>query len=263
MTKKEFINAILPGAMQAYSKYNILPSLTLAQACLESNWGNSAPGNMLFGIKWTDGCGYNYQVLKTREYYSEIMYKKLVASGAWYELISKVGDKYYVKIKAKFRKYDSYTESIDDHSKLLTKPRYAKVLTAQNYKEVCDAVYKAGYATDINYPSKLINIIEENKFNLWDDYVKAVKILAKKQIIVSPDYWYSVSGENVLPYYAEGLMKKITKQQDLAEALKVLLKNKIITTVDYWLHKFAFKKMANLEYVRTIIIKSVEVLYKE
>lgn len=147
MTKNEFINAVLPGAIKAYKKYNILPSLTMAQAVLESAWGKSAPGHMLFGIKWTPSCGYDWQLLWTTEYYNGVK----------------------TRVKAKFRKYNSYTESIEDHSQLLLKPRYAKVLKAKDYKEACQAVYKAGYATDPNYPNKLISLIETYNLNKWDD----------------------------------------------------------------------------------------------
>jgi len=146
MTKEEFINSIVPAAVEAYEKYGILPSLTLAQAALESNWGKSAPGCMLFGIKWTEGCGYDWQLLWTREY----------INGQW------------TRVQAKFRKYDSFGESVADHAQLLLKPRYAKVRAAQTYKEACQAVYEGGYATDPDYPGKLIRLIEEYDLNRWD-----------------------------------------------------------------------------------------------
>ena len=51
MTREEFIQMILPAAMEGYKKYKILPSLTLAQAALESAWGKSHIQHNLFGIK--------------------------------------------------------------------------------------------------------------------------------------------------------------------------------------------------------------------
>lgn len=146
MNKQEFIDLIVPAAVEAYEKYNILPSLTLAQAALESSWGKSAPGNMLFGIKWSEKCGYDWQLLWTKEY----------INGNW------------VKVQAKFRKYESFAESIADHAKLLLNSRYAKVRTAENYHEACNAIYQAGYATDPNYPDKLISLIETYNLNRWD-----------------------------------------------------------------------------------------------
>jgi len=68
MTKKEFIEKIKPLSIKAYQEFGILPSLIIAQAILESNWGKSAPENMLFGMKWTESCGYDFQELWTSEF---------------------------------------------------------------------------------------------------------------------------------------------------------------------------------------------------
>lgn len=40
MTNKEFIETIGRAAVAEYERFKILPSLTIAQAILESNWGN-------------------------------------------------------------------------------------------------------------------------------------------------------------------------------------------------------------------------------
>ncbi|MCG8484451.1 MAG: glucosaminidase domain-containing protein, partial [Clostridia bacterium] len=134
-------------AIKGYRRYGVFPSLTLAQAILESNWGRSAPGNMLFGIKWTEGCGYDSQLLWTWEYYN----------GEW------------VRVQAKFRKYDSYTDSIEDHAQLFVRlSRYKPVLEAKHYIEACEQVQKCGYATDPEYSQKLISLIEKYNLNQWD-----------------------------------------------------------------------------------------------
>ena len=39
--KIDFIESISDGAISKYNKYGILPSITMAQAILESGWGNS------------------------------------------------------------------------------------------------------------------------------------------------------------------------------------------------------------------------------
>ena len=41
MEKKEFINSIKEGALKGYTEYRIFPSVTIAQAILESGWGRS------------------------------------------------------------------------------------------------------------------------------------------------------------------------------------------------------------------------------
>jgi peptidoglycan hydrolase-like protein with peptidoglycan-binding domain len=144
LDKKEFINLIKEPAIKAYKKYNILPSLTIAQAILESNWGIRALGYNLFGIKWTKGCGFQSQELWTREY-----------RNGKPEMI-----------QTKFRKYNSYSESIEDHAKFLMQRRYEKVRKTKNYKEACYQIQNCGYATDPNYAKKLIDIIEA--YNLQD-----------------------------------------------------------------------------------------------
>jgi len=141
-----FINMVKPGAILSFHNYRILPSLTIAQAILESNWGTSelaTEANNLFGMKWNGDYGYDYVVKQTRE----------VVGNEW------------IVTKAKFKKYNSINDSIADHAQLLQKPQYNKVLTAKDYKEAAYEVWKAGYASDPGYPQKLIDINE--KYELY------------------------------------------------------------------------------------------------
>ena len=153
MTREEFIKEILPGAVWGYKKFNILPSLTLAQAALESGWGKNHIHNNLFGIK---------------------------ATSSWKGKVAEVWTIEYVngqpqRVRALFRAYDSFAESVEDHSRLLGElPRYVKVRDATNYKEACHAVQQAGYATDPGYAVKLINIIESNGFDKQDEEVRKI-----------------------------------------------------------------------------------------
>ncbi|WP_349399629.1 glycoside hydrolase family 73 protein, partial [Clostridium perfringens] len=53
-----FISQIVSGAKQSYEETGIFPSITLAQAILESGWGRSGlaiKANNLFGIKADSG----------------------------------------------------------------------------------------------------------------------------------------------------------------------------------------------------------------
>lgn len=142
-----FISKISPLAVQNMKQTRVLASLTIAQAILESGWGESTlaqKANNLFGIKagstWT-GKVYN---TNTKEYTNDSSYFT----------------------KSDFRVYESWDGSILDHSKILQAKRYEKVLEATDYKVACKEVYKAGYASDPSYPSKLINLIE--KYNLFE-----------------------------------------------------------------------------------------------
>ena len=51
MSKKTCIESIYPAVIEDMHNTGCTSSITIAQACLESAWGQSAPGNNLFGIK--------------------------------------------------------------------------------------------------------------------------------------------------------------------------------------------------------------------
>ena len=143
----EFVNSIREGAIATYEKYGVLPSLTIAQAVMESGWGRSPIGYNLFGIK----AGSKWQ-------------GKVVRCGTHEQL----ADGTVVQTSAVFRNYDSFEESIDDHGKLVSEGRYEKVPQATNYKEAAHAVADAGYATSHNYADSLIGLIEKYGLDQWD-----------------------------------------------------------------------------------------------
>lgn len=132
----------------------IFPSVSLAQAILESNWGKSdlaINGRNLFGIKAKDW------------------------SGAVYNKNTKEQDKNgkETTIKADFRKYNSWEESVIDHDNFFVTPKwredyYSKVLKAKTWREQCEAL-KGTYATDISYHTKLIKIIEDYELYKYDE----------------------------------------------------------------------------------------------
>lgn len=144
-----FINDIKDYAIKEYNTSKILPSIIMAQAILESGWGRSklaTEGKNLFGIKVGSWRG-EVITLPTQEY----------INGSW------------ITVNADFRKYNNYGESIHDHSLLFQLDRYKKVLQCTTYREQAKEIYKGGYATDPNYPSKLIQIIEENELYQYDN----------------------------------------------------------------------------------------------
>lgn len=172
LSRQQFIEKIKDTSIVQSNLINVLPSLTIAQAILESNNGNSelaTQANALFGIKANDWTGKKYSKL-TKE----------VVNGQT------------ITVNADFRAYDNWADSIADHSKLFLKERYKALINEKDYKKACYAVKEAGYATDTNYASKLIKLIEENSLYKYDeksDIDKAFDILIEKGVIVSPDYW--------------------------------------------------------------------------
>ena len=149
--KKKFVERVKRVAEEGYREYGILPSLTIAQAILESAWGERHIGNNIFGIKKGSSWTGRTRLVTTTEY---INGKKKV-------------------IKDEFRVYDSIEDSIRDYIKLIgSLSRYKIVRESKNYKEACINIRKAGYATDPNYSKKLIKIIEDNKLYRYDNINK-------------------------------------------------------------------------------------------
>jgi len=163
MNQQEFIDAVAPAAREGHKDYGVPASLTIAQAILESGWGKYAEGNNLFGIKWRDGDQYDFVQIATTEYYSDLP-KDYIS----YEPQS--NGKYKVRVYAKFRKYDSWADSIRDHTQFLLKDRYIPVRESTNYVDACVAVHECGYATDPQYAGRLIALIEQYDLDDYDDF---------------------------------------------------------------------------------------------
>ena len=121
----------------------ILPSVCIAQGALESGWNLNA--KTLFGIK---GKGFT---ATTSEYYN--------------------GNK--VTIEASFRAYPNVASSVVGYYDFLANtPRYANALNNPNYKDAVDKLIHTtdglAYATDPNYISKVVSIIEQYNLTAWD-----------------------------------------------------------------------------------------------
>ncbi|WP_180367458.1 LysM peptidoglycan-binding domain-containing protein, partial [Oenococcus oeni] len=143
-----FLNEIIESAINGWTQYKILPSLTAAQAILESGWGTSTLASEyhnLFGIKGS----YNGQTvdMPTEEYYS----------GAYHEI-----DDY-------FRVYASDSESITDYEELLSEnSRYSNLIGETDAATAAEEIYEDGYATDPDYTEELEEIINEYNLTAWD-----------------------------------------------------------------------------------------------
>lgn len=151
--QKQFIERVGALAAADMQASGVLASLTIAQAILESGWGKSGltvKANALFGIKagssWK-GKAYSAQ---TQECYDGVNYTTTTAL---------------------FRAYDSWEESVADHSALLTGlSRYAAVVGETDYKKACEAIHAAGYATAPTYAQQLIKLIEAYSLTDYDHF---------------------------------------------------------------------------------------------
>lgn len=146
---QEFLSQIKAGCLSLWSNYGILPSVAGAQAGLESGWGTSSLASKyknLFGIK---GQGV---ALPTTEFYD---------------------GKTPVGIVDEFRVYPNWNTSVLDYGGFLAnygnKPnRYDNALGLTNPRDQITAIWKAGYATDPDYVSKIMATIEANGLAAWD-----------------------------------------------------------------------------------------------
>ncbi len=158
MTNKEFITQIAVAAVKYYSTYKILPSMTIAQACLESGWGKTGLAvdcRNYFGMKWTSSCGTNYKEYSTQEQKKD---------GTWYT------------VKAKFRKYPDVAAGIKGYYDFLNYARYKNLKGITDYREACILIKEDGWATDISYTQKLVNLIKDN--DLWQYDLQAIYVKA-------------------------------------------------------------------------------------
>ena len=160
MSQDAFIQYI--GNLAKADKNGILPSITIAQAILESGWGSSElcrKANNLFGMKkslsgnnWGSEWDGKIYTVKTKE-----------------EEDGKI-----IEILADFRSYNSVAESVKDHNKYLAnakngnKLRYNGMINCKDYKTAAKLLLSGGYATDSKYPDKLCNIIERYSLDAFD-----------------------------------------------------------------------------------------------
>ncbi len=157
-TPAEFIAAAVPGAQLGWREYGVPPSVTIAQAILESGWGRSGLAvnhRNHFGIKCqngrhgtlANGC-YTY---KTTE-------------------CTKAGNCFTTT--GSFRTYATMGHSFRDHGNFLRvnsryKPAFAHTRNANKF---IWAVWKAGYATDPHYYTKVTGIMAAHKLYQYDTW---------------------------------------------------------------------------------------------
>ena len=150
---QSFLNTIGPVAQQVAQENGIYASVMIAQAALESGWGNSAlstQGHNLFGVKW-NGTG-NYVTMPTQEYYG----------GQWHT------------INAKFQSYNSYYDSLTGYAQLIKNnfPNSTRANAAT--PQIAAANLKYGvygsYATDPNYANSLDRMISDYGLTRYDVY---------------------------------------------------------------------------------------------
>jgi len=148
----DFLNKIAPMAVADWNKNHIvIPSITIAQGLRESGWGGSVlavNANNLFGIKADNS-------------WKGRIYNKV--SGEY-----KSGSTVEYKQASDFRAYDNWSQGIEDHSKFLTKARYAGVKGQTDFTFAAHALKMANYATGPYYSLHLVQDILDYKLYKYD-----------------------------------------------------------------------------------------------
>ena len=147
MIPQAFFDQILSGALACQQQTGIPASFTMAQAALESSWGERAPGHNLFGIK---------------------------ADAGWHGPTVDVPTHEFIKgqriaVTCKFRAYSDFAASLLDHAAFFkANPRYAACFRETTGEGWARAVAAAGYATDPDYAAKITSVIRAHNLGRFD-----------------------------------------------------------------------------------------------
>lgn len=158
VTPEQFIAAAVPGAQQGWRQYGVPPSVTIAQAVLESGWGRSglaATDRNYFGIKCQGGS-----------------FGKLANGCHTYQTTecTKAGNCFATT--GSFRTYATMAHSFRDHGSFLrVNSRYAPAFAhTRDANKFIWNVWKAGYATDPKYYTKITGIMAANGLYRYDTW---------------------------------------------------------------------------------------------
>lgn len=147
MKPQDFLNMLVPAAQACQRASGIPASFTLAQAALESSWGERAPGCNLFGIKADKAWTGAVVMINTHE----------VVNGE------------RVAITDKFRCYRTWDECLADRAAFFkNNHRYDACFFETTGHGWARAAAKAGYATDPAYADKLIAIMDGRNMAQYD-----------------------------------------------------------------------------------------------
>jgi flagellar protein FlgJ len=141
---ESFVTSMKPYAEKAARALGVDSSLLLAQAALETGWGQKVvsngrgSSNNLFNIKADKSWGGDKVATQTLEYHQGVP----------------------VKEKAAFRSYSNFEESFNDYVRFLNdNPRYTMALRHQgNNEQFIHGIHQAGYATDPQYANKVLRV---------------------------------------------------------------------------------------------------------
>ncbi|WJW74607.1 flagellar assembly peptidoglycan hydrolase FlgJ [Thiohalobacter sp. IOR34] len=164
-TPDAFVRQLWPHAREAAGRLGVDPALLLAQSALETGWGQKMPRHAdgrpsfnLFGIKAGPDWSGPRVLTQTLENRGGLVQRE----------------------QAAFRAYDSPAASLEDYAAFIRgRPRYRQALQqAGDPAAYVQALGEAGYATDPEYASKIMNIYTSPAFRSAVDALKGNALLA-------------------------------------------------------------------------------------
>lgn len=169
-SKREFINAVSKIAMTLYKETNILPSVVIAQCCLETGYGIGTDALKL--VQHNNLLGMKSELLNsTWKAYSVWNGKSIV------KVTPEVINGKTIYKEDSFRVYTDYENCIRDYEMFLLhvtsggQYKYRKIIAMTDPKDVITAISKGGYATDPSYITKVLKIISDNDLTKYDKEV--------------------------------------------------------------------------------------------
>ena len=150
----DFVKQLQPFAQQAAKGLGIDPNALLAQAALESGWGNAV-------IKNSDGTSSHnlFNIKADRSWRGK---QAQVSTLEFDQGIAR-------RMNSGFRAYPSFQESFHDYVNFIKdNPRYESALKkVSNVGQYMRELQKAGYATDPSYADKVMHIYQSNTLNVF------------------------------------------------------------------------------------------------
>lgn len=151
--EKVFVTELAPLAQDLGKVYGIKPSVLIAQASLETNYGSH-----LIGVRYHNL--YSTLSVDGRQAVPLQVQDTVKGKKTW--------------VTRAFQVYPSRRASMLDYLERLQSKQlgneqfYQKLITAKSYKEASTAFILGGYTTDRDYADKLVAIIQKHHLEAYD-----------------------------------------------------------------------------------------------
>ena len=179
-SEQEYINTIAPSVQKACKRYGYLPSVLIAQSCLENGYGIPS--------YWD-----NQQIKYLLQYNNMVGQKAELLTSSWHDKSVWPGKSFnkntpqvyankQVVIKDDFRIFDNAEQSFCDFILFLLyasnygyngKPKYGpEVVNIKDPTKLIKQVGSRGYATGPTYPTSVMRIVNKHNLTKYDDLSK-------------------------------------------------------------------------------------------